>query len=121
MSRSSPSSAGPNRRRQQPVLAGATLVLVHNCEPYEIPLDENGLPEGGHTSGTARQPLTGQKPNFVHTRTRKDGTPVQNTIYNQNGDVVAHLDPEPRAPIGMTLTDRELLPGTVPAPPYSRG
>ncbi|WP_280718256.1 polymorphic toxin-type HINT domain-containing protein [Kitasatospora sp. MAP5-34] len=76
------------------VLAGTTPVLVHNagCDPYQIPLDENGLPVGGHTSGTARPPWTGGTPNSVYTRTGKDGTPVQNTIFDGNGDAAGHFD-----------------------------
>ncbi|MFF3396087.1 polymorphic toxin-type HINT domain-containing protein [Streptomyces sp. NPDC002669] len=104
------------------VLAGATPVLVHNCEPYKIPLNENGLPEGGHTTGTARQPLTGQKPNSVYTRTGKDGTPVQNTIYDQNGNAVGHFDfkthPGTQGPHGHVFKEPGVVAGHGPGAPH---
>ncbi|MER5732767.1 polymorphic toxin-type HINT domain-containing protein [Streptomyces sp. NPDC002138] len=76
------------------VRAGGSDVLVHNCptDPHEFPLDENGMPVGGHTSGTEKAPMSGATPHSVYTRTGKDGTPVQNTIYNENGDAVGHFD-----------------------------
>jgi RHS repeat-associated protein len=104
------------------VLAGTTPVLVHNCDPYEIPLDENGLPVGGHTSGTARQPLTGQTPDSVYTRTGADGTPVQNTIYNQNGDAVGHFDfkthPGTSGPHGHVFETPGVVAGHGPGAPH---
>ncbi|MBQ0994208.1 polymorphic toxin-type HINT domain-containing protein [Micromonospora sp. H61] len=91
------------------VVAGKTPVLVHNCgdgftpapsmadRPYgpvdaRIPLGDDGLPIGGHMSGTGRPPWTGGEPNSVYTRTGGDGTPVQNTIYNGDGDAFGHYD-----------------------------
>lgn len=64
-------------------------------KPYQIPLDENAMPVGDHTSGTARPPLTGGTPDSVHTRTGSDGTPVQNTIYDNHGNAVGHFDFKP--------------------------
>ncbi|MFF2350797.1 RHS repeat-associated core domain-containing protein [Kitasatospora sp. NPDC058115] len=78
------------------VLAGATPVLVHNNDdpkptPYN-PCGGGSSPQGGHTSGTERPPWTGGTPDSVYTRTGKDGTPVQNTIYDKNGAAVGHFD-----------------------------
>ncbi|WBY20179.1 polymorphic toxin-type HINT domain-containing protein [Streptomyces goshikiensis] len=84
------------------VVAGSTPLLAHNCptglgsgpepEPYEVPIGDDGNPVGGHSSGTARPGWTGETPNSVYTRTGQDGTPVQNTIYDANGDAVGHYD-----------------------------
>jgi RHS repeat-associated protein len=60
-------------------------------DPYKIPLDEAGKPVGGHSSGTGKPPLTGGTPDSIHTQTGANGTPVQNTIYNE-GDAVGHFD-----------------------------
>ena len=61
-------------------------------QPYRIPLDESGAPVGGHTSGTAKGLLDGAEPNSVYTQTKPNGTPVQNTIYDGNGDSIGHFD-----------------------------
>ncbi|MFI6231341.1 DUF6531 domain-containing protein [Micromonospora echinospora] len=62
--------------------------------PYPHDPSGNGsaLPLGGHSSGTARPPWVGGVPNSVYTRVGGDGTPVQNTIYNDAGDAVGHFD-----------------------------
>ncbi|WP_456247608.1 polymorphic toxin type 24 domain-containing protein [Longispora urticae] len=67
-------------------------VLVHNDNACAVPLDDDGLPVGGHTSGTEKAPGTGGTPNSVHTRTGQAGTPVQNTIYDADGNAVGHCD-----------------------------
>ncbi|MGW3184977.1 polymorphic toxin-type HINT domain-containing protein [Kitasatospora sp. NPDC001119] len=76
------------------VLAGVTPVLVHNNTP--APYDPCGggtTPQGGgHSWGTENPPWTGGTPDSVYTRTGKDGTPVQNTIYDKNGNAVGHFD-----------------------------
>ncbi|MFG2910443.1 polymorphic toxin-type HINT domain-containing protein [Kitasatospora sp. NPDC048286] len=75
------------------VLAGATPVLVHNtgATPYN-PCGGGTEPLGGYSSGTARPPWTGGTPDSVYTRTGKDGTPVQNTIFDKDGNAVGHFD-----------------------------
>ncbi|MFD7019138.1 hypothetical protein [Streptomyces sp. NPDC059928] len=82
------------------------------------------MPVGGHTSGVEKQPLVGQSPNSVYTKTGKDGTPVQNTIYDENGDAVGHFDfkttLEPTARMDTSLIHPALLQGAAPTPPIFR-
>ncbi|MEV7544066.1 polymorphic toxin-type HINT domain-containing protein [Streptomyces sp. NPDC089915] len=106
------------------VLAGATPVLVHNCGPHVLALDDNGIPVGGHTSGVEKRPLIGQTPHSVYTRTGKDGTPVQNTIYNENGDAVGHFDfkthPGTDGPHGHVFDTPGVVAGHGPGAPHIR-
>ncbi|MEV7523613.1 SpvB/TcaC N-terminal domain-containing protein [Streptomyces sp. NPDC091371] len=75
------------------VLAGATSVLVHNAgaTPYN-PCGGGTNPQGGHSSGTGNPPWSGGVPDSVYTRTGQDGTPVQNTIFDKDGNAVGHFD-----------------------------
>ncbi|WP_344571112.1 RHS repeat-associated core domain-containing protein, partial [Kitasatospora viridis] len=90
--------------------------------PYELPLDDKGMPTGGHTWGTERPPLTGAKPNSVHTRTGSNGVPVQNTIYDQNGTAVGHFDfkkhPGTNGPHGHVFDTPGVIAGHGPGAPH---
>ncbi|WP_347567337.1 RHS repeat-associated core domain-containing protein [Nocardia sp. AG03] len=90
-----------------------TQPTTPSSAPYNIPVDQNGIPVGGHTSGTSRPPTMGATPNSVYTRTGSNGVPVQNTIYNGDGNAVGHFDfkthPGTSGPHGHVFT----TPGTI--------
>lgn len=58
-----------------------------------------GAPGSGpHTHGPNDPPLTGMPPNALYTRTSGDGrVAVQNTVYDHNGNAVAHVDFKPHS------------------------
>jgi hypothetical protein len=80
------------------------------------------MPVGGYTSGGERQPLTGQTPNSVYTRTGQDGTPVQNIIYDGNGDAIGHFDfkthPGTDGPHGHVFEMPGVVAGHGPGAPH---
>src|SRR5262249_42943980 len=55
-----------------------------------------GPGSGPHSWGPEDAPMTGGPPNGLHTRTSGDGSvAVQNTVYDHNGNAVAHVDFKP--------------------------
>jgi RHS repeat-associated protein len=101
---------------------------VNRVDPWG--LCPNSVPPGGpgsgpHTHGPDEPPLTGGAPNGLHTRTSGDGSvAVQNTVYDHQGNAVAHVDFKPHgggtgvAPSGHA---HEFPPGGPPASGHGPG
>jgi RHS repeat-associated protein len=85
-------------------------------DPPESPAPGTPAPggpgSGPHSSGTEDPPLTGADPNSVYTRTSGDGSvAVQNTVYDENGNAVAHVDFKPHGPDAPSGHAHDFPPG----------
>jgi RHS repeat-associated protein len=85
-------------------------------DPPEPPAPGTPAPggpgSGPHSSGTEDPPLTGADPNSVYTRTYGDGSvAVQNTVYDENGNAVAHVDFKPHGPDAPSGHAHDFPPG----------